>query len=135
MAGSVLVNTNPRSETAEQIGTQGWQELGGLPAFTRRALVKGAKVSTLKTCSCFRTFDLTTDSEPSRTLTGSQKGGELSQRSPEVTPREMGKEGTTPRSSSSTEGHSKGRRALNAGGADIIWGEQSPRQFLGHIST
>lgn len=44
---------------------------GGGPSqhsfFTHRALVKGAKVSTYKTCSCsFRTFDLTADSEPSR---------------------------------------------------------------------
>lgn len=112
----------------------GWHELGGLPAFTHRALVKGAKVSTLKTCSSFWTFDLTADSEPSRTLTGSGRGGEVSQQSPEVTPRD-GEGGHYSQRQQQQEGHSKGRRALSAGGGNIIWGEQSPRQFLGHIST
>lgn len=74
----------------------GWHELGGLPAFTRRALLKGAKVSTLKTCSSFRTFDLTTDSEPSRTLAGSGRGGEVSQQSSEVTPRRWGRRALLP---------------------------------------
>lgn len=64
LAGSVLVNIHPQRETARLA------RVGRAPALTHRVHVKGAKVSSLKTRSCFRTFDLTADAEPSRTLTG-----------------------------------------------------------------
>lgn len=107
---------------------------GGLPAFTHGALVKGANAAALKTGSCFRTSDLTADSEPSRTLTGSGEGGEVRQLRPEVTPREMGC-GHYSQKHRQHEGPLQGRGVLRCRRWDTIWEEQSPRRFLGHIST
>lgn len=132
MAGSALVNINPHGETAEQRCDPGWGWRGWeAPAFTRRALVKGAKVSTLKTCSCFQTFDLTADSEPSRTLTGSGKGGEVSRGSLRSLPERWGRRALLPEAAAvRRKGHSKGPARVQEVG--MLFGESKvPGSFLG----
>lgn len=111
MAGSVLVTINPqrdgRAGQNRDASLQCWED----SCTDHRALVKGAKVSTLKPQSCFRTFLPTADSEPSRTLRGSGQGGEGSQLSQRLLPERWG-DGHHSRCISSTKGHSRACRAL-----------------------